>query len=377
MGNIINNFTTLFVTRKYPPQTGGMENLSYDLIKNYNSKNYAVTFGGKQKWLPVIYPYLFLRALITCITKKIDIIHLGDGVMAPMGYVLQLLTRRKVVITAHGKDINLKFRLYQMIMPWFFRRMDKIICISNQTIEECIKVGVERSRCVFIPDGVDMKKFRVNKSVNVLRKELSERYKLDLENRKILITTGRLSERKGGLWFIQNVMLKLPENYIYIRIGPDSTEVNDLKSWLGLKKISYGEKFKKAIKDLKLEDRVFWLGRLPFDDFKGFLKISDLFIMPNIPVEGDLEGFGIVVIEAGTVGLPVIGSAIEGIKDSVVDGKTGILIETKDAKGFIRAIEKSKGSFNRDQVREEVKRRFSVEVLVDNYKKEFMNVLEN
>ena len=65
---------------------------------------------------------------------------------------------------------------------------------------------------------------------------------------------------------------------------------------------------------------------------------ADMFIMPNITVPGDMEGFGIVALEAGSCGLPVIAADIEGIRDAVIDGKTGFLIEEEDAEGFLERI---------------------------------------
>ena len=60
--------------------------------------------------------------------------------------------------------------------------------------------------------------------------------------------------------------------------------------------------------------------------------------MPNIKVPGDMEGFGIVVLEAGSYGLPVIASNIEGIKDAVIDGKTGFLVGAGNAKEYIKKM---------------------------------------
>ncbi len=61
--------------------------------------------------------------------------------------------------------------------------------------------------------------------------------------------------------------------------------------------------------------------------------------MPNILVKGDMEGFGIVAIEASSCGLPVIASNLEGIKDAVINGKTGWLVQPYNSKEFIRKIE--------------------------------------
>ena len=110
---------------------------------------------------------------------------------------------------------------------------------------------------------------------------------------------GRLVERKGIYWFIKNVFPKLDKNYIFLIMGKGQEEL----------------KIKELIKSLKLQDRIIMLGRAP-DDLKRLLyNASDIFIMPNIPVEGDMEGFGTVTIEAASCGLPVITSNLEGINN--------------------------------------------------------------
>jgi phosphatidylinositol alpha-1,6-mannosyltransferase len=60
--------------------------------------------------------------------------------------------------------------------------------------------------------------------------------------------------------------------------------------------------------------------------------------MPNIPVKGDMEGFGIVALEASSAGLPVVASNIEGIKDAIIDNKNGVLINPYDDKRYIEII---------------------------------------
>jgi glycosyltransferase involved in cell wall biosynthesis len=62
--------------------------------------------------------------------------------------------------------------------------------------------------------------------------------------------------------------------------------------------------------------------------------------MPNIEVNGDIEGFGIAAIEAGCCGLPVIASDVQGLKDAVLDGRTGFLVEARNTEGFLGCIRK-------------------------------------
>jgi len=93
-----------------------------------------------------------------------------------------------------------------------------------------------------------------------------------------------------------------------------------------------------AIKEHNLSDRVQLLGRLSDEDLLQLYHRADLLIVPNIPVKGDMEGFGIVMLEAGACGMPAIAARLEGIQDVISEGVNGHLVESRDAEGFIRAI---------------------------------------
>jgi phosphatidylinositol alpha-1,6-mannosyltransferase len=68
------------------------------------------------------------------------------------------------------------------------------------------------------------------------------------------------------------------------------------------------------------------------------LSAADLFIMPNRTVEGDMEGFGLVAIEAASRGLPVVATAIEGITDAITDGRNGYCVAEGDTKALLDII---------------------------------------
>jgi phosphatidyl-myo-inositol dimannoside synthase len=60
--------------------------------------------------------------------------------------------------------------------------------------------------------------------------------------------------------------------------------------------------------------------------------------MPNVPVSGDIEGFGVVMLEAGLCGMPVVAADLEGISDVIRDGRNGHLVPSRDAEAFAAAI---------------------------------------
>jgi len=93
----------LFVTRKFPPSIGGMQRLSYHLITQmkYRVEASAITWGGSQRLLPFFMPYALGKSI--CIGMQgIDLAHIGDPVLAPIGWSIRKLFAVPVVVTVHG-----------------------------------------------------------------------------------------------------------------------------------------------------------------------------------------------------------------------------------------------------------------------------------
>jgi glycosyltransferase involved in cell wall biosynthesis len=314
----------LFITRKYPPMVGGMEKLSFALAKEFtkNTDTTLITWGKSQKYLPYFLISAFFKALYFIPTKKINHIHLGDALLSPLGIILKYIFGIKTTVTVAGLDITFNFPGYQLLIPLCVAQLDKIVCISNATRDECIKRGIPKSKIIVIPCGVYPNDY-IEKAH---RSDLSNMLKFSTDKIKVLVTVGRLVERKGVYWFIKNVLPQINTNYIYLVIG-DGQEKNRIE---------------KLIKDKKLQNNVLILGKISHEKLKLIYNTADLFIMPNITVDHTMEGFGIVAIEASVTGLPVIAAKTEGIQDAVIDGKTGELIESMDAQGFAQEIKHTK-----------------------------------
>jgi glycosyltransferase involved in cell wall biosynthesis len=325
----------LFITRKYPPSVGGMEKVSYNLSQELSKQipTTIIAWGGSQKWLFYFLPKAFLQSLFLIPAKRITNVHLADGLLAPLGLVLKILTRRKVTITVHGLDITYKNRFYQAVVPFCLSKLDKIICISSATLAECTKRGIPKNKCTVIPWGVYPDEFKIKAT----RQDLEKLAGMDLKDKKVLITVGRLVKRKGVAWFIQNVMPKLENNYVYLIAGGGPEESN----------------IEQSINYLKAEHRIKMLGKVSDHDLKVLYNTADVFVMPNIKIEGDMEGFGIVAIEASSAGLPIVSSSIEGIKDAIVENQSGELFTEKSEAEAIRAIKKTV-ALNRCRVKQSI-----------------------
>ncbi len=322
----------LFITRKYPPQVGGMENYSYGLINNIACRRRLIALKGKQYNLIWFLPYSLVAGFF--LSWGVNCIYLTDGLLAPVGYLLKLITRKPVYITVHGLDITYQNKLYQKAVVPFIRKMDHVFTVGRATIDECVKRGIRGDQCTFIPNGTEIptliKKY--------YRKDLEGYLQQSVEGKFILLSLGRLVKRKGTAWFVENVMPNLSDDFLYLIAGDGSeAETISLK-----------------IEELHLHSKVKLLGRVPDETREMLFSVCDLFIMPNIKVAGDIEGFGIVLIEAAVRGLPAVASSIEGIQDAIVDGKNGFLVESGRAEEFISKINELKGSSNLKNISEEV-----------------------
>jgi len=161
-----------------------------------------------------------------------------------------------------------------------------------------------------------------------------------LQDKKVLATIGRLIKRKGVAWFVDRVIPELDATYLFIIAG-------------------HGPEFElihHRVKARDLQNKVVMLGKVSEKVRRLIYNAADIFVMPNISVEQDVEGFGIAVIEAGSCGLPVVASKIQGLRDSVIENKTGYLIEEGDTKGFLDRIRSM--DLKKEDIRQCVNARF-------------------
>lgn len=304
---------SLFIARRFPPSIGGMQQFAFDLsqaLPSQNIKLIKVTWGGASRLtLLFILPWLFLRGLWALLTdRSIQVIHMQDAVLSPIGWLLAKLSGKPWIVVAHGLDLTFKLPFYQKVNVFFARRADALIAISQATADEAISRGIASEKVTVIPLGVDNKP-----STKVDRQKIFSSIRINKDS-SILLTVGRLAKRKGVAWFVANVLPTLDENVHYVIIG-DGPERSAIEA---------------EIKKQNLLTRVHLLGVVDSDMKYEWFETADIFVMPNIQVAGDMEGFGIVAHEAAMSELPVIASNLEGIAQAVQSGQNGILVPEKD-----------------------------------------------
>ena len=333
----------LFITRNYPPKVGGLEAYSYNLIKEFEKNHtvFKIVLTRSIVHLLWFLPYSLLLGFFYIRKHSISHVHLCDGVLSPVGILLKLFSGAKLSISIHGLDITYRNSFYQSLIPWCVARLDKIICVSESTFQECRQRGIPMRKCTVIPNGIHPDEIYRPNSKNDLRGKLEKGIGVSLRDKTILVTVGRLVKRKGVAWFVSQVMPRLDISYCYLVVGsgPEYKRIKELCT------------------SLKLDQRVLLLGEVIKEERNLILNASDIFIMPNITVAGDVEGFGIVALEAGSCGLPSVASNIQGIKDAVINEVSGYLVEERNADDFLKKINSM--DIDRDQVRSAVARNFS------------------
>jgi len=353
------NRAILFITRNYPPSVGGMQKLSYELTTRIAKeiRTHIISWGRDRRWLPFFVVWAFVRAVYVLLRDDIALIHLSDPLLAPLGLALRVIRQVPVVVNAHGLDITYSNCLYQALIPICLRRLNCVICISLYTWSECIQRGVPVTRCKVIPPGIDVDEY-TTRLPDVERETWLSSWGVRSPYRKILLTTGRLVRRKGVAHFIQEalpLLMAQRQDWVYLIVG-EGPERRKIEAAV----LAYG-----------LSQHVKLLGRVEEQVLRSVYALADVFVMPNIPVPGDPEGFGIVALEARASGVPVVASDLEGIREAVGGPEDGTLIKPGDWSAFVAAInwwlDREETVMDRERRRERVRTEFDWSVIIPQY----------
>ncbi len=232
---------------------------------------------------------------------KIDLILFSSMVTASLAVLLKKTLSKSRVKTAaivHGQDVTTPFGPYQRFVPKVFHALQAVLPVSRATGEQCTQRGLPENKLFVVPNGVKLSRFEALANASTMRKALlaavgDATHPLP-DNALLLCSVGRQVKRKGFAWFIQHVMPRLPDNVHYWLAG-DGPETDDIL---------------KTATENKVAHRVRLLGRITDEHLALLYRGADLFMMPNIPVPGTMEGFGVVMLEAGMGGLPVIAAKL-------------------------------------------------------------------
>lgn len=337
----------LCISHKYPPATGGMERQSYELIKGLKAhyKTYSITY--KKGDGPVVAWLTHVKHLVRVSLEAhpgIRLIHLNDGAMGAASLWMQRELDIPVIVTYHGLDVTFPMDFYQETLLPRLEQFSAAICVSDFTRRQCLKRGFAPESTFTVPNGVDIT--LADKPAR--REEMAEKLRaqgIDLAGKRVIITSGRSVRRKGFSWFIREVFPRLGPDVVLLMTGPRNQEQTFVETvtkhipWNDLH-LFLGTPTDDAELETLLEETpgVYHLGRVPFDDLMSLYSLADLFVMPNIQVEGDQEGFGLVALEASVRGTWVVAAGIEGITEAVREGHNGTLLPSADPEAWVEEI---------------------------------------
>lgn len=247
-----------------------------------------------------------------CLLRRPDIVHCGDLYPEGMiGVILKKTLGIPFVAYCHGEDITLtdKRRFQPKLRDVIYRNANAVVANGNFAVDNLLRIGIQREKIFKITPGLDSSVFYPEKFEGGLR----ERYGISAED-VVLMTVARLVQRKGHARMIRalaELRADLPAfKYVIVGRGQIEAELRALTA------------------QLHLSDRVVFAGFVPAEDLNYHYNIADVVAMPNTEEEGDLEGFGMVFLEASAAGKPVIGGRSGGTAEAVADGESGFLVDS-------------------------------------------------
>jgi phosphatidylinositol alpha-1,6-mannosyltransferase len=277
---------------------------NFDRRKGYDAKK---EFGAVVYRFPSSVKNVF-RVFFTVLkaTKKtkIDVVHIFSGAYTPIGLLFLLygkLKRKKNGISLYGKDIlSSKHSPVDIILLRISLLLPEKIGVNSKATANLLPKSVHGKISILYP-GVDLTMQRISKKPEKPQSE------------KRILFVGRLVGRKGAHELLQafkHLQNEMPN--IKLVIVGDGPQRRSLE---------------KSAKDLEIEHKVEFAGTLVGEPLFRKYSECDLFVMPSKTFSQDVEGFGMVFLEASLFRKPAIGTWSGGIPEAVVDGRTGLLVE--------------------------------------------------
>ena len=210
----------------------------------------------------------------------------------------------------HGEDIETASlsREHSLLVKAVLKRSTLLVCNSENTAQLVTQQwGIQSNKVKVLSPGVDSSRF-VPAAAN--EAEIS---RLGWHGRQVILTVGRLQKRKGHdrlLQALPKIVAALPD-VLYVVIG-DGEEKPCLQS---------------LVSELNLTNHVSFLSEVSDEVMLSCYQQCTLFILPNRTVGKDIEGFGMVLVEAQACGKPVVAGDSGGTRETMLDGQTGYIID--------------------------------------------------
>lgn len=335
----------LLVTNDFGPRTGGIETFVIGLLERIAghkvfvfTSNQGDTTSYDKNWqeefgITVIRDrsrILLPSWRVTRVAKKIvsdqKIEVVIFGAAAPLGLMGGALRKsgvKKIVALTHGHEVWwAKIFPFNLAINRIGRTSDHLTYLGEFTRNAISKALAKKDAqaMVKIAPGIDTGHFIPQPD------SMAKRIKLGLENKKIIISVGRLVHRKGQDKLIEAmpmIIKRIPNAHLLlVGEGP------------------YREHLENLVRKLNLQENVTFAGRILYDKLPSYLSAADLFAMPSRSrfFGLEVEGLGIVYLEASACGIPVVAGNSGGAPDAVLEGITGLCVDGTNVEQIASAV---------------------------------------
>ena len=289
------------------PRTAG--DAAYDQGRTYQVWRYP---GNELGWWRFISVFIYMPYII--FKKKIrKVLAMNVAYGGVIAWLLSFFSRLDYVVFAYGYEFE-KFKNITWV-HWIYLRIygraKAVIPCSLEVGQRLERFGVNEAKIKVVYPAADTSRFFP------LEEKKKEEFlaQKNLQGRRIILSAGRLVERKGHdqvLRALGRVLRDFPD-VLYLIAGTGPAE----------------EKLRVLTEEFGLQNVARFLGQVADEDLNGYYNACEVFIMPSreIPEEGHVEGFGIVYLEANACAKPVIGGRSGGVVEAIEEGKTGLLAD--------------------------------------------------
>ena len=311
----------LIITRTFPPDIGGMQNLMWGLTRSFSKHHMVKVFADyadNHKKFDESVAFSIERIGGAKVLRKFRKAYLINeflknnknikGIIADHWKSLELIkSNKKKICLIHGKEINHdKGSLLNKRVLKVLNSTDKIIANSKFTKNLASEKGINADKIVVINPGVD--------EIKPIDKKFLKKAEDILGNKNPrLITVSRFDKRKNHekvIMALRNLKQLYP-GIIYTCIGYGDEEKN----------------IKNLVSELNLDNQVVFLKDVAQELKNALVSKSNVFVMPSIIHKKSVEGFGIAYVEASQYGIPSIGGKDGGASDAIIDKETGVICD--------------------------------------------------
>lgn len=333
------------MTRNFPPLRGGMERLNERLLGQLRERGPAVLVGprGSGAFVPAATPVRELPhaplplAIATSLPVAVawarrwrpDVVLAGSGLMAPAAVAAARAAGAVAAVYLHGLDIIAPHWLYRTAWLPCIRRCERVLVNSRNTRQLAIECGVDAGRIHVVHPGVEPPALDPG-----ARARFRSRHGLE-PDAPVLLSVGRLTTRKGLAEFVArclpSILARQPRARLVI-VGDEATDALHPGSGSGIDRI------RTVAREAGVAAAIDWLGACSDGELAEAYQAADLHVFPVRDIPGDVEGFGMVAIEAAAHGLPTVAFGVGGVPDAVATGRNGQLVEAGDYPAFASAV---------------------------------------